>query len=143
MSEIKENTPSAKFRFQNFVVKESHIILNEQGEQKIAIHFNPKGYIFRSLDQFHLELGVEVKEEHNKFHIRVNTISVFEFDPSDDFTQFKEDYFLTNAPAIVFPYIRAYISTLTTQSGLFTVQLPTLNLASLAEMLKSNLQEME
>lgn len=143
MSETKDNIQNAKFRFHNFVVKESHIVLNEQGEHKINISFNPKGYIFKSLDQFHLELGVEVKEESNKFHIRLNTISVFEFDPSDDVAQFKEDYFLKNAPAIVFPYIRAFISTLTTQSGLFTVQLPTLNLLPLAETLKSNLQEME
>ena len=143
MSEIKDTIPNAIFRFRNFVVKESHIVLNEQGEHKIAIHFNPKGYIFKSLDQFHLELEVEVIEENNRFNIRIVTISVFEFDPSEDFEEAKEGYFLKNAPAIVFPYIRAYVSTLTTQSGLFTVQLPTLNLASLAETLRSNLQEME
>jgi preprotein translocase subunit SecB len=143
MSETIENMPHAKFRFHNFVVKESHFVLNEQGEHKISISFNPKGYIFKSLDQFHLELGVDVKEENNRFQIRLITISVFEFDPSDDFAQYKEDFFLKNAPAIVFPYIRAYISNLTTQSGLFTIQLPTLNLLPLAESLKANLQEME
>jgi preprotein translocase subunit SecB len=144
MSESTNSPSIASFRFQNFIVKESHIIINEQGENKISIDFSPKGYVFFSLSQFHLEMNVEVKEESNNFNIQLNTISVFEFDAtSENFNQFRDDYFVRNAPAIVFPYIRAYISNLTTQSGLFTVQLPTLNLNNLADALKANIVETE
>lgn len=144
MSELQNSPAIVSFRFQNFVVKESHIVINEQGENKISIDFSPKGYVFSSLSQFHLEMNVEVKEESNNFNIQLNTLSFFEFDAaSENFIQFRDDYFIRNAPAIVFPYIRAYISNLTTQSGLFTVQLPTLNLSNLADTLRANIVEAE
>lgn len=41
--------------------------------------------------------------------------------------------FCINAPAIMFPYIRAYISTLTALSGIDTVIVPTLMMAPLKE----------
>ena len=132
-----------KFRFLNFAVKESHIVLNQQGEFKINVDLNPKGFVFKALNQFHLEFDVEIKEESNKFHIKVIGIGIFEFDPNTNIEQYKSNYFTINAPAIVFPYIRAYISNLTTQSGLFTVTLPTFNLSGLAEALKSNITELE
>jgi preprotein translocase subunit SecB len=138
LSEIK----NSGFRFLNFVVKESHIILNEQGEFNININFAPKGYIFSSLNQFHLELAVEITEASNKLNIKLITISVFEFEPGSDIDQYKSSFFTINAPAIVFPYIRAYISNLTTQSGLLAITLPTLNLSALGENLKANIQEM-
>ena len=50
-------------------------------------------------------------------------------------------YFYTNAPAILFPYIRAYISTLTNLSGYKPINLPTLNLTSLREDLEKNTSE--
>ena len=52
-------------------------------------------------------------------------------------------YFYTNAPAILFPYIRAYISTLTNLSGYKPINLPTLNLTSLREELEKNTTEVE
>lgn len=139
MSKIKK----ASFSFVNFIVRESHIVLNEQGEFNIDIDIKPKGYILKSLNQFHLELDVEIKEEHNRFNIKLVTISTFNFDPDANLEEYKSTLFVENAPAIVFPYIRAYISNLTVQSGLFTITLPTLNLSGLAKDLKGNIKEME
>jgi len=136
MSEVKE----ISFKFINFLVKESHIILNEQGEFKISVDFKPIGYIFKSLNQFHLELNIEVKEESNKFNIKLSTIAVFEFDSEIDIEKYSSSLFIVNAPAIAFPYLRAYITNLTAQSGLFTITLPTFNLTGLAEDLKKNIQ---
>jgi preprotein translocase subunit SecB len=143
MSEEVNDIPEVKFRFLNFIVRESHIVLNEQGDYKISVNFNPKGYIFTTLNQFHLELAVEVKEASNKFQININAVAIFEFDAGADIEQYKSGFFILNAPAIAFPYIRAYISNLTTQSGLFTVTLPTFNLSALGETLKQNIQEMK
>ena len=142
MSETVNDIVETKFKFLNFIVKESHIVLNEQGEFNISVNFTPKGYIFTTLNQFHLELIVEVKEASNKFLININAVAIFEFDPGANLEQYKSSFFILNAPAIAFPYIRAYISNLTTQSGLFTVTLPTYNLSGLGETLKQNIQEM-
>lgn len=44
---------------------------------------------------------------------------------------FKESPFLTtNSPAILFPYLRSYITTLTTQSGVDPIILPTFNFSN-------------
>jgi preprotein translocase subunit SecB len=136
--EIKE----AKFFFRNFIVKESHIVLNEAGENTITVNINPKGFVFKELNQFQLEMIVEIIEQTNRFNIKMTTVSMFEFEPSEDFEKYRNDFFTKNAPAIVFPYIRAYIANLTSQSGLFTILLPTYNLTPLSETLKNNIQEM-
>lgn len=135
MSEAKE----ISFKFVNFLVKESHIVLNEHGEFKISVDFNPKGYILKSLNQFHLELNIEVKEESDRFNIKLSTIAVFEFDSEIDIDKYSSSLFIVNAPAIAFPYLRAYITNLTAQSGLFTITLPTFNLSGLAENLRKNI----
>lgn len=139
MSEIQE----VKFRFINFLVRESHIVIKEQGEPKIAVNFTANGYVFKSLNQFHLELVVDITEETEKFHIHLNTISVFEFPEDTKPEEYTSNYFTLNAPAIAFPYIRAYISNLTAQSGLFTITLPTYNLTAMGEKLKENIKVIE
>lgn len=139
MSEIQE----VQFRFVNFLVRESHIVIKEQGEHKIAVNFSANGYVFKNLNQFHLELIVEIKEEAEKFHIHLNTISIFEFPSEADIEAYKANFFTLNAPAIAFPYIRAYISNLTAQSGLFTITLPTFNLTAMGEKLRESIQVVE
>jgi preprotein translocase subunit SecB len=140
---IDNNLNKVQFRFINFIVKESNIVLKEQGEFNINVDFDPKGYIFKSLNQFHLELNVEVKEVSDKFNVKIKSIAIFEFDSQADLEQYTNTYFILNAPSIAFPYIRAYISNLTTQSGLFTITLPTFNLTALGDILKKNIKEME
>ena len=48
------------------------------------------------------------------------------------------DFFYANSIAIIFPYIRAFISTLTLQANFVPIVLPTLNLTPLRQQLKSN-----
>ncbi|WP_029277512.1 protein-export chaperone SecB [Pedobacter borealis] len=48
------------------------------------------------------------------------------------------DYFYQNAIAIVFPYLRAYISLITAQANVRPIILPTLNLSQLTTPLKGN-----
>lgn len=47
-------------------------------------------------------------------------------------------YFYRNSIAIVFPYIRAFISTVTLQANIPPIILPTMNLTSLEIPLKQN-----
>ncbi|WP_262250247.1 protein-export chaperone SecB [Parapedobacter soli] len=48
------------------------------------------------------------------------------------------DFFYTNSVAILFPYVRAYVSLLTSQAQVRPLVLPTLNLTHLSEPLKAN-----
>lgn len=77
------------------------------------------------------------------FHIDLITEAIFSYPKEADVEEYKNGYFIFNAPAIVFPYIRAYISSLTALSGMPTLTLPTLNLTQLGETLKTNIEVKE
>ena len=133
----------AKIQFQNFVVSESHIVFREPGQYKIGVNFNPEGFIFPNLNQFHLKLQILIKDEEGKFDIDLKTVSVFTYEAGANVEDLKAHFFATNAPAITFPYIRSYISALTALSGMPTLTLPTLNLTNLGDILKSKITMVE
>ena len=128
----------ATFRFSKFTILESYFQMTESSDFEINIKIEPKGQLSKKDKIFLLEQNIEISEEQNKFKINLKSLSQFDFDeiPEDE-ASFS--LFTVNAPAIVFPYIRAYISNLTTQSGLKTITLPTLNLFDMSDLLKKNI----
>jgi preprotein translocase subunit SecB len=50
------------------------------------------------------------------------------------------NYFYPNSIAIIFPYIRAFVSTISLQANVQPVILPTINLMGLTEVLKNKTQ---
>ncbi|MDY4753237.1 MAG: protein-export chaperone SecB [Prevotella sp.] len=51
------------------------------------------------------------------------------------------NFICINAPAIIFPYIRAYVSTLTSLSGIPTIIMPTINMESVGRQLREIIQK--
>jgi preprotein translocase subunit SecB len=137
MSQTQEK---ASFQFNRFYINESYFVFNKEGDYNLTISIKPSGIAFSELNQFHLFLEVEVKDKEEKFVCKVKTTSIFDFPSDADIEQYRSTFFVTNAPAITFPYIRAYIANLTTQSGVINVLLPTLNLSNLAEKLKESIE---
>lgn len=131
----------SNIQFLNFRVRESHIVFNKIGDYKIDINFKPTGKIVKSLNQFILDLDVDIRDINGNFHIELKTESLFNYPEDADLEEYKDGLFILNAPAIIFPYVRAYISSLTAQAGMPTLTLPTLNLAIIGEQLKENLIE--
>ena len=69
----------------------------------------------------------------NHFDISLKAVFIFSTDAAID-EDFKiSDFPKVNAPAIAFPYLRAYISNLTLQSGFEPVILPSINFVQLAK----------
>jgi preprotein translocase subunit SecB len=133
------STENANIQFLNTVVKESHIVFNRPGNYKIDINFSPKGIISTALNQFILQLKVDIRDIENAFHIEILTESTFSFPEGADIEEYKKSFFINNVPAIVFPYIRAYISSLTALSGLPVLTLPTLVLTQVGKDLSENI----
>lgn len=133
----------ASIQFVNFLVKESHIIFRQLGEYKIDINFIPGGIVNKSINQFVLQIAVNVNDVDNAFSIVIVTESYFSYSADANIAEYIEGLFINNAPAIVFPYIRAYISSLTALSGMPTLTLPTLNLVQLGADLKANINVVE
>ena len=133
MSEVTQ----ASFKFTKFTIKESHIVVREDGDNDFELSFVPSGIVFPSENRFELEIIFEAIDKNELVEVKVISHSLFKYSNIPDVTNSK---FLTeNASAIVFPYIRAYISTLTVQSGITPIILPTLNLTGMGETLKKNI----
>lgn len=138
---MNEQSRTAKFQFKNYKIIKSHFELKgDNPANAISIKFKPKGVINRKNSCFKLQLGVLIENENHSLLIEVIIVADFYFDTEispEDLNQ----YFYVNAPALLFPYVRAYISTLTTLSGINAINLPTLNLTSLGGELKNNTTE--
>ena len=86
----------------------------ESNDNKFQLSFghaldqdNPKEFI----------IGFKIELDEETFNIALEMAFIFETDSIID-ENFKESSFLKiNAPAIAFPYIRAYVSDLTRQAG--------------------------
>jgi preprotein translocase subunit SecB len=129
----------SKFKFSNCKVERSTIEFKDidRASSKLSIDIGVAGKDDRKNNRFSLKMDVKVRDEEENMNINVVMIGFFEFD--HDCTE-KElgMYFNTNAPAIIFPYVRAYIASLTTLSGVAPVVLPTLNVVRLAKELEEN-----
>ena len=127
------------FQFKGFLIKKSTIIINNTDNLELSIEFKPSGFLDKANSKFKLLLDIIISPiNKDELNIEISAEGSFVYnDLSDD----KLNNFLyLNAPAILFPYIRAYISSLTALSGISPVVLPTLNLSSLKEGLKENIK---
>ncbi len=128
----------SKFQFKGFLIKRSLIELKEgTPSPKLSITFNPKGIIKPSESTFQMTLGVIIKDENNTLLVDIVAVSDYIFDNKVDKETLNKLFYI-NAPALLFPYIRAYISALTSLSGIKPVTLPTLNLSALGGELQKN-----
>ncbi len=131
----------SKFQFKGFKIIRSLIERNEfepngnELSKRISLGFAPKGIINKTQGNFQLQLGVKIEDENKSFNIEIDAIANYTFEKKESLDNLN-DLFYKNAPALLFPYIRAYISTLTNLSGFDPINLPTLNMTKLGEDLK-------
>lgn len=87
-------------------------------------------------DEFAVIIKVNISDVI--FDLKIESFFTFKLDEeiTEDFK--LSDFPKINAPAIAFPYLRAYISNLTLQSGVEPVILPSINFVKLAERKKKD-----
>lgn len=111
---------------------------------KIGLNMNfgieASGEINKLTNIFHLMLNVNVSDDQGGLAITVNAVSDFTISGANIDDPNFSNYLFLNAPAILFPYIRAYITALTSLSGGETITLPPLNISSLKDSLKEHTQ---
>ncbi len=131
----------SSFSFVEFKVQKSHFTFLDFIGTELGISFNASGKHFVKTNIFKLFLTVNLQTaQDKKDFIEIETESTFAIKAELTEMEGLMKYFVTNAPALVFPYIRSYISTLTTQSGNKPILLPTMNLIGLAEQLRKNIE---
>lgn len=134
---------SAAFRFDNFVIPIFSFKEPQNEDRSIKLNFVPSGKYISSEGVFKLELTVTGHEDSSPdgpvFHMKFD--GYFSFDKGLPFDSIPP-YFYKNAIAIVFPYIRAFISTLTLQANSGVLILGLMNLSNLEEpFIKNTISE--
>lgn len=122
-----------EFTVINFSINRTPLVQSDE----LVIEYKPSAVIDRKSKTFTLFLGVILKDSEETFNLNIESIGFFIFDDSVDLENLDSIFFL-NAPAIIFPYIRAYVASVTALSGLDTVHIPVQNLSFLGNELKEN-----
>jgi preprotein translocase subunit SecB len=131
-------TSQSAFKFLRHRIVRSLIEVKDENKEarEFRIECAPSGIINNKTSEFLLNFKVKIIDKTNNVNIEVDTEAIFKF--THDSAQGELDnFFYINSSAILFPYIRAYIATLTTLSGESIVP-PTLNLTNLGDELRKN-----
>lgn len=108
-------------------------------EASLRLEFNPHGTFFTADSKFQLDFEFTATPEGDEDPaVRIKCTATFKFREAVSLEQIPE-YFYPNSLAIVFPYVRAFVSSVTLQANAGApVVIPTLNLTGLRDSLKSN-----
>ncbi|MBQ1916307.1 MAG: protein-export chaperone SecB [Lachnospiraceae bacterium] len=79
----------------------------------------------RKINTYRVTLVTNVYDNNENLRVSVTALSIFE-------TDHENKYLIeSNAIAIIFPYVRSYITSLTTQPGMEPIVIPPINVLSL------------
>lgn len=128
----------AAFSLDNYFFKKVLIDLSLNKSDEFGIDFQPSGEFNEENSTYELFFTFKAKnKDEKKPFIQIDCVSQFQFSESLKLEEIPP-YFYVNSIAIIFPYVRAFISTVTLQSNIPPIVLPTMNLTELAAPLKKN-----
>lgn len=127
-------TQAAAFKFEKYRIPEFSYTNSNRNKTTLGISINPKGYY--SKGNFDVEINVKAVDSENTdiLILTLKCIATFKFEEDLPFASIPA-YFYKNSIAIVFPYLRAFVSTLTLQANTGLIQLGLLNLSALEQEL--------
>ena len=107
----------------------------------LNVSFDPHGEYSKATGAYNLRLITRVSSEEKEF-ISTTLQVVFGFTEPIELSEIP-DYFYPNCMAIVFPYVRSFLSTLSLQANVPPIILPIINFSDLQGILKRNTKEVE
>lgn len=126
----------AAFKLDNYHFTKASLDFNIPNDAELNISFNPKGVFYAKDARYDLVFDVTVEcVETNTDVVKVSCEASFSFGNKVSIEDIP-DYFYPNSLAIVFPYVRAFVSTISLQANVQPVVLPTVNLMGLTKKLK-------
>jgi preprotein translocase subunit SecB len=128
----------AAFSIVNYQFDKVNIDLEHQQTDELNLGFDTKGVFINDSKSFELTFIVQVKNDNeSKPFITIRCKGLFKFENINSFEEIP-DFFYRNSIAILFPYVRAYLSLVTTQANVQGIILPTMNLSNLEGELRKN-----
>lgn len=137
------NNKEVAFRLVNYKFTKATLNFDIPKDAEFVIDFKPSGKLKEIEGTYDLSFDTIVKcEETDTIIVEVFCIAQFSF---MDRIKFEEipDFFYPNSLAILFPYIRAFVSTLSLQANSSPMILPTVNLMGLTAKLRDNTSVVE
>jgi preprotein translocase subunit SecB len=128
----------AAFSITNYQFDKVIIDLSNHKSNDLSLSFDTSGVFFKENQNFELRFVVKVFQNAEEISFaEVSCKGTFKFENIESFENIPE-FFYRNSIAILFPYVRAYLSLVTTQANVPGIILPTLNLSNLETELKKN-----
>ena len=103
---------------------------------KYSIKIIPSGIITPDSGIYQLSFTFKAKVDEKEI-VNIVCTADYQFNTPMDVNDIPE-YFYANSIAIIFPYVRAFVSTVTLQANVIPMLIPTLNLSNLSGELKAN-----
>ncbi len=115
------NQPSLKFHGVNFVDVHFRALNQYDNKTGIDLKVEPKVFYPSQEDSLVFRIIMDVKLScPDFFDIKLLAIGDFEFDKEFPDNELKKSFINANAPAIMFPYVRAFVANLTANVGNIT-----------------------
>ena len=129
----------ASFQLDKYVFNSVFIDLENQKPSETNINFEPSGVFNLENSSYDLKFIFSAfsAESGDSPYIRIQCLGTFSFENVKEIGDIPS-FFYRNAIAILFPYVRAFISTVTLQANIPPMILPTYNLSELEAPLKEN-----
>lgn len=119
---------ATKFKFKNYIITKTDITIDSYKEiyKDIKLDITKASENELGNNTYCIKFVINIYNENDSLHVLLVIQGNFEYDPELTDEE-KNIYFKHNAPAILMPYIRAYVSSITSLSGIPTIVLPTYN----------------
>lgn len=118
---------------QNYQFTKVEMDFDKPISDNLSLGLKPRGVFDSNALEYHLFFEFVARSGRHKL-IHITCKALFTLSSSD-----IPDYFYANSIAIVFPYIRAFVSTISLQANIGRpIVLPTYNLSSLKDQLLAN-----
>lgn len=130
----------AKFSFVQCVFTDIELHL-QNATDSLTLQMHPEGFFDMDSKVYTLVMDFRAlgkKEALDNLIVYVNCVSKFQLGEETVSVDAIPEYFYANSIAIMFPYMRALISSLTIQANTRPIVLPTMNLTSLGKDLQKN-----
>lgn len=127
----------AAFQLDKYIFNSVFIDLENQKPTETSINFEPSGIYDSEKSAYDLKFvfsAFSAESGDNPF-IKIQCLGTFSFENVKEVGEIPS-FFYRNAIAILFPYVRAFISTVTLQANIPPMILPTYNLSELEAPLK-------
>lgn len=138
---VKNSTATieAAFSFEDYKFTEVSLNLGALGEDdNLIVEFRPSGEYNPTLGLYKMTLDFIASNERSDDRIiTIRCVAFFKFREPLELKELPL-YFYANSTAILYPYIRAFVSTLSLQANFNSIMLPTLNVSALADEMKDN-----